>query len=399
MSIKNRNFRFYLCFKLFPTLALQIQSVLIAWQIYSITKNPLSLGLIGLAEVIPNISVTLFGGHFSDHYNRKKIIISFLSVLAFISLLLSFTKTTTAIYELYFLISLTGICRGLIGPASFGLLGQIINRNGIAGATSWSTGVWQIAAMIGTGSSGFLYEAFGFNYTYKLCSFLLILGVLSVVLIEYEKSVSVFGKELILKSIKEGISFVRRDQRILGAMTLDMFAVLFGGAVALLPIFAEEVLFVGASGLGLLRAAPSCGAMLMAILLIKYPPVLNTGIKLLWSVFLFGVSMIFFALSKNFIFSLTCLFLSGAFDSVSVVIRSTIIQTLTPDHMRGRVSSVSSIFISSSNEIGSFESGVAAKLLGLIPSVVFGGLMTLNVVGFVAFKAPKLRKYEIESMS
>lgn len=395
MSLKNRNFRFYLCFKFFPTVALQIQSVLIAWQIYSITKDPLSLGLIGLAEVIPNISVTLFGGHISDNYNRKKILMVFLFVLSSISFILSSITPTDPLYYLYFLISITGICRGFIGPASFGLLGQIMNRKGIAHATTWSTSIWQIAAMLGTGSAGFLYDAFGFSLSYKLCGIFIMLGLLAITFIQYQRSIHKLGSEPIFKSIKEGIHFVFKEQRILGAMTLDMFAVLFGGAVALLPIFAEEILHVGASGLGILRAAPSCGAMIMSICLLIYPPIFNTGKKLLVSVLMFGVCIILFALSENFIFSLICLFLSGAFDSVSVVIRSTIFQTLTPDHMRGRVSSVSSIFISSSNEIGSFESGVAARLLGLVPSVIFGGMMTLNVVGLVSFKIPLLRKYEI----
>lgn len=397
MNIQNKNFRYYLFFKLFPTLALQIQAVLIAWQIYGLTKNPLSLGLIGLAEVIPNISITLFGGYFSDVYNRKRIIIFFLTILAFISYLLSSISENSPVSIYYVLIAMTGLCRGFIAPASFGLMGQIMHKKFISNASAWSTGTWQIAAMLGTGCSGFLFEYLGFQVSYLVCSILLILGVVSVVFIRIEKIVLHEKREPILKSIKNGIHFVFQDQRILGAMTLDMFAVLFGGAVALLPIFADEILHVGPSGLGLLRSAPSFGAMIMAMILLKYPPMHKTGITLLWSVFFFGISIILFALSQNFIFSMICLFLSGAFDSVSVVIRSTIIQTLTPDHMRGRVSSVSSIFISSSNEIGSFESGVAAKIMGLVPSVIFGGIMTLNIVGYVAFKAPLLRKYEIES--
>lgn len=397
MFIKNKNFSFYLCFKFFPTLALQIQAVLISWQIYSITKSPLSLGLIGLAEVIPNIAITLFGGHFSDTYNRKKILLLFTFLLSTISFILSLNSTSITTNQLYFLIALTGVCRGFIGPASFGFMGQIIQRHEISKATSWSTGVWQIAAMVGTGCAGFIYEFVGYRVSYFLCSVFLFLGVLALSFINHEKVVSQFKKEPILKSIKEGLRFVWSDQRIFGAMALDMFAVLFGGAVALLPMFAEEILLVGASGLGVLRAAPSFGAMIMTIILLAYPPVKNTGVKLLVSVFFFGVSMILFAVSENFILSFIFLFLSGAFDSVSVVIRSSIIQTLTPDHMRGRVSSVSSIFISSSNEIGAFESGVAAKILGLVPSVIFGGIMTLNVVGVVALKVPKLRKYELQA--
>lgn len=393
-ALKFPAFRLFITFKFFFTIALQIQSVLVGWQIYEMTKDPLSLGLIGLAEVIPNISITLFGGYVADRMNRKSIVLFFALILAGISLGLSFFSQSLGVNFIYFLIALSGFCRGFIAPASFGLMTQTVPREYYVNSSTWSSSLWQIAAMIGAGSAGFLFNLIQYQASYFLCSSLIMISFIAIVMIHYKHTKQSIANENIFVKIKEGIQFVFRDQRIVGAMSLDMFAVLFGGAVALLPIFANEILQVGPSGLGLLRAAPSFGAMIMAIILMKYPPIKKSGVKLYWSVALFGFCMVLFAISKNFYFSLICLFVSGALDNVSVIIRTTIMQSLTPEEMKGRVSSVNSIFISSSNEIGAFESGVAAKFMGTVPSVIFGGCMTVIVVLSMIKFAPKLKNLD-----
>jgi MFS family permease len=394
IALRYPAFRYFICFKFFFTVALQIQSVLVGWQIYELTKDPLSLGLIGLAEVIPNISITLFGGYVADRWNRKSIVLFFALVLSGISLCLAFFSQELGVKLIYSMIALSGFCRGFIAPASFGLMSQTVPREIYVNSSTWSSSLWQVAAMIGAGCAGFLFNLVGYQPSYFLCSSLIMISFLAIAFIHYKHITVPTHDENIFLKIKEGIQFVFKDQRIVGAMSLDMFAVLFGGAVALLPIFANDILHTGASGLGLLRAAPSFGALIMAIILMRFPPLKKSGLKLYWSVALFGVFTILFAISENFYLSLLCLFLSGALDNVSVIIRTTIMQSLTPEDMKGRVSSVNSIFISSSNEIGAFESGVAAKLMGTVPSVIFGGMMTILVVLCMSKFAPKLKNME-----
>ena len=299
---------------------------------------------------------------------------------------------SNSVNYLYFIIAITGFARGFISPSSFGLMTEVVPKNLYLNSSAWSSSLWQIAALIGAGIAGFLYSWLGYSHCYQLTCLLLALSYFSIFLIKYNYKKRTVKRDPIFASIKEGIHFVMKDERILGAQLLDMFAVLFGGAVALLPIFAKDILMVGAEGLGFLRAAPSLGALLMAIYLTRKPIKEHAGLILLISVALFGVTMIIFGLSTNYYFSLFILVLSGAIDNISVVIRSTILQLFTPDNMKGRVSAVNSIFISSSNEIGAFESGVAAKIMGVVPSVVFGGCMTLLVFAQTYRKAPKLRK-------
>ena len=396
-ALKSPSFRLYICFKFFMTVALQVESVLAGWQIYDFTQDPLALGLMGLAEVIPNISVTLFGGHLADRMNRKFIMLICLAVLLIDAIGLSLFSQKFGAPYLYASIAVTGLCRGFIGPASFGLMSETVPREHYVNSSAWSSSLWQIAAMLGAGSAGFLLHLLNYNYCYVFCSVLIFVATLSIFLIRYDFKKPDLKRDSIFLSIKEGLAFVWADGRIVGAMGLDMLAVLFGGAVALLPIFANDILKVGPEGLGLLRAAPSFGALIMAIILTRYPPVKNSGKKLFIAVALFGLCMIGFGISTHFYLSLVFLFLSGAIDNISVVIRSTIMQTLTPQNMKGRVSSVNSIFISSSNEIGAFESGVAAKVMGTIPSVIFGGIMTLVVVVMMYSILPKLRNMEFEN--
>ena len=291
-----------------------------------------------------------------------------------------------------------GVARGFISPSQSAFVAQLVPRQLYANSSTWNSLAWHIASVLGPAIGGMLYGFTGISNAYFCVIVLTIIAITSVFFVS-NKPLPVINKvENMFVKIASGVKFVFSNQILLAAMALDMLAVLFGGAVALLPMFADEVLHAGPQGLGILRAAPAIGAVLMSAFLAYRPPVHNTGRYLLISVAGFGLSMIFFAISSNLYLSIFILFISGMFDNVSVVIRSTILQLLTPDDMRGRVASVNSIFIGSSNEIGSFESGVAAKFLGLIPSVIFGGVMTQIVVGFIAKKAPLLRKFHLKEI-
>ncbi len=401
IALTFQNFRFFLISKIFLTLGIQIQTVVVGWSIYELTKDPLSLGLIGLFEIIPNFSITLFGGHFADIYNRKKIVLSSLLVLIVASFSMYFfahnlqnVSTQFAVWGFYFLVCVTGFCRGLLGPSMFSLMTECVPKDHYVNSTTWHSILWQLSFMLGAGSSGFIFT-YAKEKSFLLIGTIFIFSFFAFCLIENFPNKK-FEKihHSIFQSIKSGIDFVFGEQVFLGAISLDLFAVLFGGAVALLPIFANEILMVGPEGLGFLKASPAIGSFAMAILLIYCPPKKHLGKLLHGAVFGFGLCMIGFSLSTNFILSLVLLFFSGAFDNISVVIRGTIMQTLTPMEMKGRVSAVNSIFIGSSNELGALESGIAAKVLGTAPSVLFGGIMTLCVVGVTWFSLPKLRKLD-----
>ncbi len=382
-----RNFRFYLFFRILMTMATLMQSVIVGWQIYDITHNVLWLGFIGLVEVIPQVSISLFAGHYIDLWNRRKIVNYTTLILIFGSAILLIYSSNAeyfterfGIFPVFITIFLTGLSRGILQPAQVALMGQLVPRNLYANAATWNSANWQIAAVLGPAIGGMIYGFHGIIAAYSLVLVLYTLSFFMIMFVKTGIHQVVGTTEGVFARIRGGIEFVFKTPELLGAFTLDMFAVLFGGAVALLPVFASEILFVGPQGLGLLRASPSIGATIMAFILMFRPPMKHSGKILLIAVTGFGLSMIAFALSKSFILSGILLVLSGAFDSVSVVIRGTILQLFTPDEMRGRVASVNSIFIGSSNELGAFESGVAAKIMGLVPSVVFGGFMTLAVV-------------------
>ncbi|MDP2335640.1 MAG: MFS transporter [Bacteroidota bacterium] len=399
-----RNFRLFMAYRFFMTAATLMQAVIVGWQLYDITKNPFSLGMIGLTEVIPQVSIALFAGHFVDIWDRKKIIFntSFLLLLGSAILLGSsidseatrFLVGTAPIFTTIFLV---GLVRGILMPAHTALLGQLVPRELLAKAATWGSTVWQVAAVTGPALGGLMYGFFGIVPAYLLVfSFFLTCVILMFFIKSPGKVVHVTeSDDRIFVRIGEGIRYVFKNQVLLGAFSLDMFAVLFGGAVAMLPVFASDILKVGPEGLGILRACPAIGAILMSVVLTFYPPVKNSGRQMLYSVAGFGVCMIVFALSKNFYLSAACLLLSGSFDFVSVVVRSSILQLFTANEMKGRVSSVNSIFVGSSNELGAFESGAAASLMGLVPSVVFGGVMTLIVVGVASGIAPKLRRLSL----
>lgn len=382
-----------------------MQSVIVGWQVYDLTHDPFSLGLIGLSEAIPFLVFALFAGHVADRFNRKFIIslTATLYVLSAIVLLyMSFKMDTiyrdAGVLPLYIIIAVTGVARAFFYPAQSAYMAQIVPRNLYANSSTWNSTVWHIAAVSGPAAGGLIYGFAGIHAAFVA---VVVFSMMSLVFFYSSKKVEIperQANEGIFTSLSAGIKFVFKNQVLLGALALDMFGVLFGGAVALLPVFASEILKTGPQGLGFLRAAPAFGAVLMAMILAYYPPVKKSGIKLLWAVGGFGACIIFFALSGNYWLSLSLLILSGMFDNVSVIIRGTILQMFTPDEMRGRVASVNSIFIGSSNELGSFESGLAARLMGLIPSVVFGGGMTVLIVLATSAFAPKLRKMEISSI-
>jgi MFS family permease len=380
-----------------------MQSIIVGWQVYELTKDPFSLGLIGLAEAIPFLTVALYAGHVADIVIRKRIVI--VATIIYVicaSLLFALSFRIQGVYEtagvlpLYIVIAFSGLARAFFYPAQSAYMAQIVPRELYPNSSTWNSIVWHIAAVSGPAIGGLVYGFAGVHAAYMLVLFFsagslfFFLNMRSVPLPPRTKD------EGFIHSLLEGLRFVFSKQVLLASMALDMFGVLFGGAVALLPVFAAEVLKVGPQGLGLLRAAPAFGAVFMSMVLAYHPPLKRTGLKLLAGTSGFGLCMIAFALSRNFWLSLSVLALSGMFDNISVVIRNTIMQLFTPDAMRGRVASVNSIFIGSSNELGSFESGLAARLMTLVPSVVFGGGMTLLVVMITSRFAPKLRKMELK---
>jgi MFS family permease len=397
-SLRIPNFRWFIVSLLAVTVASQIQSVVVAWQIYELTRDPLALGLIGLTEAVPFIGFALVAGHVADRASRIRVALVALAVLLACSLvLLGFTLrpgTVTAerVWPFYVVIFLSGLARSFLLPARSALGAELVPRELFSNAVTWRTSTWQFADVAGPAIGGLVYGFASAQAAYGLDAALMTLGVMFLSRVKHSPQPRTMPVESFLASLKVGIRFVRGQSALLGALTLDLFSVLFGGAVALLPIFAAEILFVGPQGLGILRAAPALGAVIMSLALAHRPPLQHAGRTLLGSVALFGVFMIAFGLSRDFLLSTVLLGLSGMADTVSVVVRSTMIQVMTPDHLLGRVASINAIFIGSSNEIGAFESGVAARLLGTVPSVVFGGLATLVVVLVTAIRVPSLRR-------
>jgi MFS family permease len=398
-------FGYFISARFFLTIAIQMQSVIVGWQVYSITKNVFALGMIGLTEAIPFIITSFFSGHVADSFDRRKIIRwATLFFMLGTLLLFSFTLESSTVIQnfgatpIFGIIVLVGVARGFLSPAVPSLLTQIVPRELYPNSAAWNTTIWHIGAIAGPAIAGILYGFFGPTMAYGINMLFLCIALFFFSLISFRPLPAKQIGETLKQSLTVGIKFVFSNQIILGALSLDLFAVLFGGAVAMLPAIADRILHVGPEALGMLRAAPAVGAVIMAFVMAYHPPLKNSGIKLLWGVGAFGICTILFALSSNFYLSFFLLLLTGAFDNVSVIIRHTILQLMTPDQMRGRVSSVNSIFIGSSNEIGAFESGLAAQLLGLVPSIVFGGIMTLLIVAVVAKVAPSLKNLSLEKV-
>lgn len=400
-ALKIKDFRLFISARFCVTLAIQVQAVVVGWQVYEITRDPLSLGLIGLAEAIPSIGVSLYAGHLADIVARKKIILITLTTLVFCSgALLFFTLDigsfilSHGVSPIYAVIFISGIARGFITPALFSFMPQLVPRELYQNAISWNSTLWEMASIGGPPIGGLVYGFFGITAAYTIDAGLMVVGLILAILVGNRVLPPATEEQGIFEKIKAGLKFVFENKLVLSAITLDLFAVLFGGAVALLPIFADEILHVGKIGLGFLRSAPGIGALLMALYITHYPIRKKMGKILLYAVGGFGLSMILFAISTHFWISMVLLIFSGACDCISVIVRGTLLQTLTPENMKGRVAAVNNIFIGSSNEIGAFESGVAARLMRVIPSVIFGGVMTIIVVIVTSWKAPTLRKLE-----
>jgi len=384
-------------------MALRMMTTLLGWWIYNLTNAPFAIGLIGLSEVVPAVSLALYAGHVIDISDkqtllRRGIILYFTA--AIILLLLS-TKNTTHIFSnntiaicIYVIVFCTGIIRAFIGPVFSVILAQVVPKEILQNATTWNQGSYLSASVSGHAIGGLLIAFLGNTGTLSVIACLIITAFVILLNIKPKPPLQTSSEKKTWDSVKEGLNFVFKTKEILGAISLDLFAVLFGGAVAMVPVFARDILKVGAEGFGLLNAASDFGAICSVVLLTAFPMQQKQGYKLLYAVFGFGVCIICFAVSKLFILSFIALLISGMLDGISVVIRGTIMQLKTPDNMRGRVMSVNSMFINSSNELGQFESGVAAKLLGVVPSVIFGGCMTIAVVITTWFKAPSLRKME-----
>jgi MFS family permease len=404
-ALRYKEFNVFLMLRFAMVFAWSMQFIIIEWQVYSLTKSALSLGMIGLMEVVPAIAMALFAGHIVDQKEKKgmlvKCILGF-SIISFGLFLLTWPRivsdlsTETILYSIYFLVFLGGLVRAFLGPTIFSLMSLIVPKSAYPNAATWSSSVWQIGSVVGPAVAGFSITWIGVHWS--MCSIFACSIFALLVLTQISKKPILNPKigEPVMESLKEGIKFVYTNKSVLGALTLDMVAVLFGGAVALLPIFAQDILKVGPEGFGVLRAAPAVGAMLTMFISAHLPFYKNAGIKLLAAIFGFGVCIIVFGLSTWFWLSVLALFMSGVTDGISVVIRQTILQLKTPDHMRGRVAAVNSIFVGSSNELGAFESGLTAKLMGTVTAVVFGGSMTLLIVVFTGIKLPGFRTLDLQ---
>jgi MFS family permease len=397
-------FRAYVTGNTLFTIALLIQEVVLAYEIYKITHNPLALGLIGLAEAVPFISLVLFGGHFADNRDKKKIMQVTLSLIIASSIFLLYSSTQLHsadqdfhIYSIYAVIFIIGLSKGFFSPAASSLNPFLVPKEVFANAATWNSSFWQLGSILGPGVAGFLYAYAGLSGS-LITVIALLLGVMVCIFQIDNRPVPVktVQHESIWQSLREGIAYVFKTKIILYSISLDLFSVLFGGVIAILPIFAEDILKVGAEGLGILRAAPSVGAVVTMITLVYFPPLKHAWRNLILAIAGFGLATLVFGLSTNFWLSVTALFFTGAFDSISVVIRQTVLRFYTPDEMRGRVSSVNGVFVSTSNELGAFESGVAAKIFGPVPSVLIGAGVTLVLVSLVAITSKELFDIQVD---
>jgi len=404
-ALRFKEFNIFLILRFILVFGWSMQFIIIEWQVYTLTKDPLSLGIIGLMEIIPAFSMALFAGHIVDQNEKRNLLLKCIGLFSLISLgLFLLTSPSlekawsakTTLYTIYAFVFMGGLLRAFFGPTIFSLVALIVPKKAYPNAATWNSSTWQMASVLGPAFAGFTINWLGVHWSLCIVFGLVILSFILLFGISKKPILNPKIGEPVMQSLKEGVRFVFKTKAILGALSLDMVAVLFGGAVALLPIFAQDILEVGSEGFGMLRAAPAVGAF-MTMLITAYIPISkNAGLKLLVAIFGFGLSIIVFGLSSVFWISVVALFFSGVTDGVSMVIRQTILQLKTPDHMRGRVSSVNSMFVGSSNELGAFESGVTAKLMGTVTAVVFGGTMTLITVLTTGVVSPTFRKLDLQ---
>lgn len=400
--LKIPEFKYFIAGRFIFIMGLRMTGTVVGWWIYLLTNSPLALGFVGLSEVIPALSLALYAGHYIDINEKRKILLTCvllyvvcISLLIFLSSSFAgaqYSNWTLAVC-ICLVIAATGAVRAFSGPTFSSMIGQIVPVEELPAAASISSATWLIGSITGHAAGGIFIAWIGINNTFYMILLFVLTGFfllrnLSVKPILHKATSNTW------QSVKEGINYVFKTKEILGAMSLDLFAVLFGGAVAMVPVFAKDILNTGPIGFGWLNAAADIGSIITVTILTIRPLQKNQGKILFYAVAGFGISIIFFAVSELFWLSFWALLLSGCMDGISVIIRTTILQLKTPGELRGRVMSVNSMFINSSNELGQFESGMAAKIMGVVPSVVFGGCMTLAVAAITWFKAPSLRNME-----
>ncbi|WP_316796613.1 MFS transporter [Pedobacter agri] len=404
-ALRFKEFRSFLGMRFFFTLAYQMQAVVIGYHIYDLTHDPLKLGLVGLCEAIPAIGIALYGGYIADKSEKRGLLIKIFSGVWLASVIMLIItskylhlKEDVIVLIMYGLVFCIGLARGFFGPATFSLMANIIPKELYPNSSTWNSSSWQLATIIGPLLGGLVNWLWGITAAYSVI--VLFVSVSLICIFTFKKHPATFAPtQNIFHSLKEGIQFVFKTKMMVWAMSLDLASVFFGGAVALLPIFAKDVFHLGSFGLGMMRGAASSGAVITMLLMTRFSPMGKPWRNLLIAVTGFGLSIICYGLSKNFYLTLFFLFLEGSFDSISVIIRQTIMQLLTPDHMRGRVSAVNSMFIGSSNEIGEFESGLTARYMKLVPAVVFGGSMTIAIAGITWLKTRALTRLSLQDIN
>ena len=403
-ALRIKEFNIFLFVRFLLVFGWSMQFIVIEWQVYSITKDPLSLGIIGLMEIIPAFSMALFAGHIVDQKEKRNLLALCTGAFSLISLglfllttdsILNSWSTNAVLYSIYGFVFFGGFLRSFFGPTIFSLVAMLVPKKIYHNAATWSSSTWKTASVSGALCGGFFIGWIGVDKTLSIVFILVVLSFITLFQIKKKPILNTKIGEPIKESLKAGVKFVFQNKAILGTLTLDMIAVLFGGTVAILSVFAQDVLEVGPEGFGILNASISIGSIVTMLLTTYIPIHRSTGKKMLISVFIFGVSIIAFGLSSIFWVSILALFVSGAADGISMVIRQTILQLKTPDEMRGRVSSVNSMFVGSSNELGAFESGLAAKILGPVAAVVFGGSMTLLTVVTTGIVSPTIRNLDL----
>lgn len=406
--MRNRGFQGLLAYRILSILSYQVVAVTVGWHVYELTRDPFSLGLIGLAEVIPYFCVAPFAGYLVDHLPRRKLgLIACVGLAVTAALLtaiaLGWIATANAdgsprTWPIYAAIALTGVARSFLGPVYNALYARVLPRTQFARGAGIGSVTFQLGLVLGPALGGLLIGLAGKEVAYGLAAVLAVGAGIAVGVLRVTEPPILLQRAPVFESIRDGMRFVAGHQVLLGALALDMFAVLFGGAVSLLPAFIKEILHYGPEGLGILRASPALGAVAVGLWMARHPPDRHAGRLLLYAVAGFGLCIIGFGLSTHFWLSAAFLLASGVCDGVSVVLRSTIMQLATPDEMRGRVSSINGLFVGSSNELGAFYAGTMARFLGLVPAVVLGGFVTMGVVAVTARKAPKLRRLDLAEL-
>ncbi len=400
--LRNRGFLSLMLYRICTMLSYQIVAVTVGWHVYEVTRQPFALGLIGLAEVLPYFCVAPFAGYLVDHLPRRKLGMVACLGLALTPLLLMVLTIgllpIVGVWPIYVAIAFTGMVRAFLGPVYNALFARVLPRKQFTRGASLGSVVFQTGLVIGPALGGALVGVAGKAAAYGTGAAIALLAVAALASMRVTEPPQLLQRAPIFSSIGEGLRFVFGNQIMLAAMALDMFSVLLGGAMSMLPAFIHDILHYGPEGLGILRGAPALGSIVVALWLARHPLQKHAGRVLLIAVACFGLCTIAFALSRQFWLSAAILVAYGMCDGVSVVMRSTIMQLVTPDDMRGRVSSINGIFIGSSNELGAFYDGVMARLLGLVPAVIVGGFVTLGVVGITTWKAPRLRRLDLRDL-